>query len=185
MSTNLERIEAALGSMSFRGPKDLNEYLAQPAPDFEKFSKAQVEIILDSLLSGDPNGTAQLRFSGLMREWDNSKEPSWGDETSRNTLERRSRIYQLLRLADNRTVQVDELIPFYRIEEPLVIAEKPDDWYEPKTGIRDYYWQTYKSYLQHKKHWKERSIISLDNDTRSILERLRILRLTKPMPRVD
>lgn len=169
-SQYLERIDAALGSMSLLGPRALIPYLKQPAPDFEQLADSELSSVLDLILTEDANHPARLRFAGLIREWDNLKNPSWAANTSRNTLGRRTRIYELLKLEALLKTRVDTLIPFFAIEEPLIIAEAHVDWYDPKPGIRDYYWQTYKRYLKEVRNWKERSLIGLDNDTRAVLE---------------
>lgn len=166
----LERIEAALGSMSLLGPRDLMAYLNKPAPDFQTLPDPEIFTVMDLLLSKDANHPARLRFAGLIREWDNQKESIWGGNTPRNTAERRTKIYELLKLDDALKVRVDSLIPFFSIDEPLIIAESHADWYDPKPGIRDYYWLTYRRYLQAVRGWKERSLIGLDNDTRAVLE---------------
>jgi hypothetical protein len=170
MEPQLERIEAALGSMSLLGPRALAAYLRKPTPDFPDASVREVAGLIDLLLADDPNHPARLRFSGLIREWDNLKDPDWSAGTSRNTEERRELIHQLLQTDSPLMVRIDSLIPFYRLEEPLVIAETHTDWYDPKTGLHDYYWQTYKAYLKEKKVWQDRSLMGLDNDTRAILE---------------
>ena len=153
-------------------PRDLLAYLEKPGPDFQSLSDSELSDVLDLLLNSDANHPARLRFSNLIREWDNSKQPEWGASTPRNTADRRSAIYQLLHLSDVLKKQIDTLIPFFSIDEPLIIAESHTDWYDPKSGIRDYYWQTYKKYLKNIRNWKERSLIGLDNDTRAVLENL-------------
>src|SRR5438128_1587654 len=135
MDHQIERIEAALGSMSILGPRGLTAYLKQPAPDFPEASQTEVARLIDLLLENDPNHPARLRFSGLIREWDNLKEPNWSAGTSRNTAERRKRIHELLKLDNLLSRRVDVLIPFYPIEEPLIIAETHKEWYHPKTGL--------------------------------------------------
>ena len=58
-------------------------------------------------------------------------------------------------------------IPFYRLQEPLIIAAEHRDWYEPTTGIRDYYWKTYVTYLHDRRGWDPDSLLNMDNTTRS------------------
>ena len=53
---------------------------------------------------------------------------------------------------------------------PLIIAEKHEDWYEPRPGIRDYYWTTYARYLRERRGWDEDAVLNLDNSTRAIVE---------------
>ena len=77
MDTFLERIEMALGAMAAGGPRHLRAYLEQPGPDFQKATPVEIDEIIDLLLSGDPNHPARLRFSNLLRSWDNAKDAKW------------------------------------------------------------------------------------------------------------
>src|SRR5687768_9794131 len=128
MKPQLERIEAALGSMSLLGPRALAVYLRKPTPDFPDASAPEVAALIDLLLADDPNHPARLRFSGLIREWDNLKDPDWSAGSLRNTEERREQIHERLETDTPLRVRIDSLIPFYRLEEPLIIAEEHKDW---------------------------------------------------------
>src|SRR5688500_13327401 len=103
--------------MTALGPRGLLAYLRQPTPDFSPASDVHVAVLVDRLLSDDPNDPQRLRFSSLMREWDNAHEPEWGSGTARNTEERRNRIYELLKADLSIRTRIDSLIPFFRLEE--------------------------------------------------------------------
>lgn len=126
--------------------------------------------MIDALLSEDPNNPARVRFSGLLRSWDNLKVGAWIDETPRNTAVRRKRIHELLRSSPIFESRVDTQIPFYPLEEPIVIAAAHRDWYAPRPGVKDYYWSTYQRYLREQREWHEDAILSLDNTTQAIVE---------------
>lgn len=170
MEQLLERIEMALGAMAPGGPRHLRAYLEQPGPDVTKAAPADIDRMIDLLLSEDPNNPARLRFSHLLRSWDNAKEVKWARDAARNTAVRRERIHDLLRSGPDLESRIDLLLPFYHLEEPLIIAEAHRDWYEPKPGMRDYYWRTYRRYLQAQRGWEEDSLLNLDNNTQSIVE---------------
>lgn len=167
-----ERIEAALGVMSTIGPRNLRRYLEHPAPDFERASLEEVETCIGAILGANPNTLPRLRFSGLLHSWDNARDVSWAATTSRNTLERRQLIHRLLESGEELERRIDSLLPYYRVDEPFVIAEEHREWYSPREGVRDYYWRTYKRYLQSVRGWEGPSIVSLENSTRAIVERL-------------
>ncbi|SRR6266542_4142570 len=169
MSEFDERIESALGAMR-AAPRNLMAYLQQPGPDFAKASQDEVEKMLARLLCPDPNDRIRLLFSTLLRSWDNAKEANWTNETARNTASRRQRIHELLKVEPDFQSRIDSELPFYPIEEPIIIAEEHKEWYVPEDGIRDYYWQTYKRYLRDQKHWPAESLLGLDNTTRAIVE---------------
>jgi hypothetical protein len=166
----LERIEIALGALASAGPRDLRAYLKQPGPDFAPASQGEVEKLLDEILSPDPNNPPRLRFSVLIRSWDNAKDGKWIGDTPRNSSSRRSKIHELLKSGRDLQSRIDGLLPFYSIDEPLVIAEEHEDWYLPKPGVRDYYWTAYTRYLQERRGWKEVSVLNMDNSTRAIME---------------
>ena len=165
-----DRIDAALGVMASVGPRDLRAYLRQPGPDFEKAGDGDVDRAIDEMLAPDPNAPARLRFSNLLRSWDNAKEAKWVDDTARNTSARRTLIHRLLKSGATLALRMDALVPFYNLEEPLVIAERHQDWYAPAAGVRDYYWTEYVRYLQTNRNWAETSLMNLENSTRAIVE---------------
>jgi hypothetical protein len=169
MSEFDERIESALGAMR-AAPRNLVAYLRQPGPDFTKASADDVERMLNKLLCPDPNDRIRLLFSTLLRSWDNAKDAKWANGTARNTASRRQRIHELLKLTPEFQNRIDSELPFYPIEEPVIIAEEHKDWYAPEDGIRDYYWQSYKRYLRDQKRWPAESLLGLDNTTRAIVE---------------
>ena len=167
-----ERIEMALGAMAPGGPRNVRAYLEQPGPDFEKATRAEIDDMLDLLLSADPNNQARLLFSNLLRSWDNAKDARWTGETARNTAGRRKQIHELLKSGLDLESRINAVLPFYQLEEPLVIAEEHTDWYVPRLGVRDYYWSKYIRYLRERRRWDEASLLDMDNSTRAVVESL-------------
>jgi hypothetical protein len=170
MDSLLERIEMALAAMGPGGPRDLRAYLEQPGPDFQKATSVEIDEIINLLLSTDPNHPARLRFSNLLRSLDNAKDARWAADTPRNTAARRKQIHELLRSGQGLEARIDALLPFYHLDEPLIIAEEHQDWYAPRPGVRDYYWSTYIQYLRKQLGWEEDSLLNMDNATRAIVE---------------
>jgi hypothetical protein len=170
MNESTERLEVVLGAMATGGPRDLRRYVAQPGPDFEIATPTEVDELIEQLLASDPNAVARLRFSNLLRGWDNAKDPSWGGATRRNSVERRKQIHARLKSGEELAARIDQAIPFYRLEEPLIIAAEHSEWYVPKPEVRDYYWSRYVAYLREKKEWSGESIQNLDNHTQAVVE---------------
>ncbi len=170
MTTITERIELALGAMRAAGPRDLRAFLAQPAPDVPPATASEITQMLDTLLSDDPNNPSRLRFSDALRGWDNAKDASWIGGTRRNTRERRALIHEKLKSGDSLGARIDGILPFFPLEEPLIIATEHEDWYKPQDGVRDYYWATYRSYLRTHRKWEDASIMSLSNHTQAVIE---------------
>jgi hypothetical protein len=165
MTTRSVHIDLALGALQAGGPRDLRAYLAKPGPDVELAAAEAVEEMIDMLLAADPNAPERLMFSNLLRSWDNSKDPSWSEGTDRNTAARRQIIHQRLKSGDALEARIDALIPFFSLNEPLIISRIHAEWYSPKPGVRDYYWTAYVRYLQYERGWEPSSILSLDNHT--------------------
>src|SRR5687768_14678041 len=136
----------------------------------EEASEEAVKEMIDMLLASDPNSPARLRFSNLLRSWDNSKDAQWAEATSRNTTARRKVIHQRLKSGAELEARINALIPHFALDEPLIISRIHSDWYEPKPGVRDYYWTTYSRYLQQERKWGTASLLSLDNHTRAVVE---------------
>lgn len=164
-----DRVNAALGAMVDR-PRGLVKYLRQPGPDFEPANDDDIELILSSVLSPDPNDTYRIKFSNLLHSWDNAKDGDWIAGTARNCAARRIRIHELLESDVALVRRIDALIPFFQVGEPLIIAEEHEDWYTPVSGVRDYYWSTYTKYLRAHRDWSPIALLNLDNSTRSIVE---------------
>jgi hypothetical protein len=156
--------------MTASGPRDLRLFLTRPAPDEEESSFDEVTGMIDLILSDNPNDPSAIRFSDMIRAWDNLKNPSWAAGTPRNTADRREVIHAKLKSDAELKQRINERIAVYRLEEPLIIAEEHKDWYEPQPGIRDYYWRTYSNYLQRRRGWGAESLLTLDNTTRAIVE---------------
>jgi hypothetical protein len=169
MTDYVDRLQAALGAMTNR-PRALCDYLKKPGPGFDEASATEIGKMLSMLLSVDPNDPVRIRFSNLLHSWDNAKTEDWIASTTRNTAPRRARIHELLESDNKLAERIDALLPFYPLEEPLIIAENHDDWYEPALGVRDYYWRSYVKYLRERSAWNDVALLTLDNSTRSILE---------------
>src|SRR4051812_20849011 len=92
-----DHIEVALGALQSGGPRDLRAYLAKPGPDMDEAPAETVGQMIEALLASDPNASARLRFSNLLRSWDNSKDANWIEGTSRNTTARRQVIHKRLK----------------------------------------------------------------------------------------
>lgn len=167
-----ERIEMALGAMQAAGPRDLRAYLGQPGPDVPKAGGAEVDSAIELLLASDPNGPARLRFSNLLRAWDNARGVAWTGESVPNSATRRKLIHERLNSGVELEQRIDALMPYYDLDQPLIIAAAHRDWYKPQQGVRDYYWSSYIQYLQKQRRWELPSLLSLDNHTRAIIENL-------------
>jgi hypothetical protein len=172
MDLSRNRLEIAIGVLALVGPRNLHRVLASPIADAPVLPDTEVRKLVDTLPHRDPNSAELVRFVSLLRSWDNAVEPAWDTNSDRNSGARRSKIYQLLEAGPAFDEAIDRLFPYFRLDEPVVIAKEHVEWYEPKEGFRDYYWQSYKKYLKEKKAWNEESVLVLDNASRAVVERL-------------
>lgn len=168
-----QRLVAALLSMQRSGPKNLGRYTERPNPDFEAIAPDEIQAAIKSLVQeGELTQSSDL-FASLLRKWDNTKENedgAWAKDTPRNTVERRVFIHKLLGLSEKLSSQVDEKIPFLRLEEPLIITKSPPEMIMPPDVSGEcYYWNLYEKYLRQKKGLGDEAIINLDNSIREIL----------------
>jgi hypothetical protein len=169
-----------LDSMFSQGPEKLERELRRKIEDYLDDhgggGDPQTDRCWDLLLSPDPNQQARLRFGEMLRTWDNAVAGNWIGETKRNSSARRSLIYDRLDLPQGIRNRVDNEIPFPRIEEPVVVSDETEEWYNSEQhgprSPRTFYWRTYSRYLRDVKNWNEDSILSLDNATREIVARL-------------
>jgi len=168
-----QRLLAALAGMQRSGPKNLARYIERPNPDFELIPQVGIEAAIKTLISGNEIPQALDLFASLLRKWDNTKETEdggWAKSTPRNTAERRALIHSLLGFGPARAVQVDEKIPFLRLEEPLIITKNPIAWTRPLAADGEsYYWNLYQKYLREKKGLSDEAILNLDNSIKEIL----------------
>jgi hypothetical protein len=169
MNAREERIQAALGSMDHLGPRNLRKYLNLPTPDFDPISPEETDALLDLLLDPSQKSAVAALFANLMRRWDNTKGEAWAAGTPRNTAERRRRIHECLSSTPEMITRIDQLIPFFLLDEPLIIAKEHRDWYDPDIH-GGYYWRTYLNYLRERKNWRPEALLNIDNATRSIVE---------------
>ncbi len=177
-NTELALLTSALGAMGTSsldaGPLPLLRELLDAA---RKRRLALVESgarhILQEILSEDENSPARNVFTRSLIQWDHV-DAVWAGGNAPNTVERRSKIYDLLDVPPAFRERCDHLIPArLDVEEPAVIAEDHADWYTPeRKTTRCFFWNAYRRYLQGVNHWPEESIIDLDRSTDLIVERL-------------
>jgi hypothetical protein len=157
------------------GPAPLDQFLQIPWPGMQPVTQQDLRRCHDLLLSADPNEPVRLRFGDLLRQWDNALNGAWNADTRRNTTPRRQLIYQLLAVDADMIARIEALLPFCRIEEPVVVHDETADWYNPEqygpNSPRTFYWRAYSRYLRDK-GWTPESILGLDNSTREIVSRL-------------
>lgn len=106
--------------------------------------------------------------------WDFASEGDWTSGTAPNTRLRRDAIYDSMELSATARLACDEFLPFFEAEPITVIAaEHWEPWYSlERRTTRDFYWKAFSGYLRSSRDWSEESILSLDQTTTAVVERL-------------
>lgn len=163
---------AALDAMSAAGPQDLARRLL-----FEAESLGQPELAEPTALLGYLDGHPPLddrllvKLKRVLATWDADSAPSWAASTEPRTLERRQRIYELLRLDADFAQALDTAFPAVS-DEAIIISREFKKWYGRVREEREpFYWKHYAGYLADQ-GWGEDSVAGLDLNTTRIVERL-------------
>lgn len=130
--------------------------------------------VLEALSAEGEGGALHALFREHLARWDHVEDVDWAEDTRPNTAERRSTLYEALGVDGSMRQVLDEHIPYLAAEKPTVIAAKRwDRWYTPALrAARHFYWDAFASHLRDTEGWSEQSIISLDEASTSVVERL-------------
>ena len=103
--------------------------------------------------------------------WDADTLGSWTDGTSPRTVERRGRIYELLKVDSELVGCLNAAMPV-ATDEAVVVSRTFKPWYGRVMAEREpFYWQHYADHLAGTR-WDEDAIAALDLNTTRIVERL-------------
>ncbi|MFE7561684.1 Z1 domain-containing protein [Kitasatospora sp. NPDC057500] len=125
--------------------------------------------LAEDALSG---GALAALWSRTLTAWDFAEAPRWSPETAPRTDARRTAAYDRLRLGDDLRKALDAAVPVARLAGATVIAREHAAWYTPeRAASRSFYWPAYERKLRDK-GWTDAAIASLDEASRSVVERL-------------
>ncbi len=169
--STLQLHSIVLAGMREIGPKRLARSLDFHAEDIVPTPDATEDGFRSLLLAA----TAGDRLTELWRKslahWDFADSPTWAT-TPRRTADRRTEIYDLLRLVPETRKVLDELVPVASEMGPTVISETFTPWYsrESQQG-RAFYWPAYARMLE-AKGWSPEAVSGIDDATTKVVERL-------------
>lgn len=136
---NYEALDAALNVM-VKGPTGLEPALTM-APTLAGLPPLTIADLLDHLQQASADDALRNRLRSCLVAWDYEPEADWTVGTSRNTDERRQRIYDLLGIRGDIREFIDTNLPFARLDPVIVVAEDFRRWYTPdRRRNRNYYW---------------------------------------------
>ena len=161
-------VHDAFGGMSSK-PKFLEGALKYHSEDLADI----LARFLTHLEDSNPSDPIISKVSRHLSTWDYEEMPGWADGTERNTLERRAKIYDLLRLSKVAIKVFESRFPPHLTHElPIVIARKHAQWYDERRQLSSFYFDAYCDYLRVRNKWTEEQILNLKESSRLVMERL-------------
>lgn len=159
---------ASFAALSER-PRPLDPLLLALAGDGEAPDEGTLAAHLRTAEQADPV-INRLRY--LLVIWDAS-DAEWTAGSSRNTAERRKRIYDVLGVTDGLRTALNERLPFAPWQPPVLISDVFQRWYTPEVRQRqDFYWRHYEEYLLRQRGLPPDVVQRLNETTRFVVERL-------------
>lgn len=157
---------AGMGSM----PRHFESWAALAARDWHPDTDLTEEQFRSLLISGDD---ALIALWGRhLTAWDFAENPPWGAGSPARTEERRAVVYERLQFGSELCKVLDEAVPVAKVPGATVITRDFTPWYTPeRAAARSFYWTAYEQKLRDK-GWPEAAIASLDQASRSVVERL-------------
>ncbi|WP_099602561.1 Z1 domain-containing protein [Pseudomonas sp. 2995-1] len=165
-------IEVARNTLSgmASGPKNLGRELNHHSDDYPSTE----EIFQEHIKSAASSDLVFNLLNQKLSSWDYESSAEWISNTKKNTVERRIKIYELLKINPTlKAILNEKLPPNLEYEMPIVIARKHKPWYDStRQTKRSFYRDAYSRYLRENKGWSESQIQNLEESTRLITERL-------------
>lgn len=168
----LEVHTSALAGMTAR-PRHFEKWAALAAdedfPDADLSEAAFCARLADDEAEG---GALTALWARALTKWDFEEQPRWSPDTEARTDERRSAVYDRLRFGDDLRKVLSAAAPVAHVAPVTVIAREHTPWYgSERAAARSFYWTAYERKLR-EKGWSEAAIASLDEASRTVVERL-------------
>lgn len=170
LASDLRRIFAA----AKLGPRPLSDLRAKAEILYEEPVPAEMNAVLAAIQAEGDGGPVRAVMREQLARWDFEPAADWVKTTKPNTRARRDAVYAAMGMSDCERRVVDAALPFFEAEPITVIASKRwERWYTPdRRAGRTYYWDGFAGYLRETQRWLEESILSLDETTTAVIERL-------------
>jgi hypothetical protein len=115
------------------------------------------------------------RLALALSHWDFEQAPPWDigeDATDPRSVERRAKVYGLLRLPPEAAQRLHDIAPVATMR-TTVISTKWTPWYTPERRIaREFYWPHYKDHLSSRPGFSAEAVEALDLATDDVVQRL-------------
>lgn len=123
----------------------------------------------------DLNFAPRMAMHMMLAFWDAANDPEWGAETASRSVERRERVYDILRLSMSSCETLTAEFPIALGRDFVIAQPAPwDPWYTPeRRAAHNFYWSAYKRVLESKTPpWEPEALANLDVATTDIIGRL-------------
>lgn len=170
LASDLRRIFAA----AKLGPRPLSDLRAKAEILYEEPVPAEMPAVVGAIRSEGDGGPVRAVMREHLARWDFEPGADWANSSKPNTRARRDAIYDAMAMTEDERRAIDNALPFFEAEPITVIASKRwERWYtEERRAGRTYYWNAFAGYLRETQGWLEESILSLDETTTAVVERL-------------
>ncbi|MFD5515313.1 Z1 domain-containing protein [Streptomyces sp. NPDC127066] len=168
-TTLLEIHTSALAGMG-SVPRHFARWAALAADEDHPDADLGEELFHSCLTEGDE--ALRTLWSRHLTAWDFAEAPQWAPDAAARTVERRTAVYDRLRIGSDLRKALDDAVPVAKIPGPTVITREFSPWYTPeRAAARSFYWRAYERKLR-AKGWPDTAVASLDEASRAVVERL-------------
>jgi hypothetical protein len=166
---------SALRALDGRAPKGLVRRATLEADDIVPIPDVSEPILRQHLAECGPNDQLHLVLHLALAKWDQAKDAdnAWASDTKPRTDERRALVVKSLGLDDETAATLATEFPVLKGDGVTVIARSWDPWYSSEVQLtRSFYWEHYIDYLRLQRGWGAEAIMSLDEATTNVMERV-------------
>jgi hypothetical protein len=166
---------SALRALDGRAPKGLERRARLEAEDMAPIPDVSESMLRQHLAECGPNDQLHLVLHLALAKWDQAKDEnlSWTSGTKPRTDERRALVVKSLGLDDETAAMLATEFPVLKGDGVTVIARSWDPWYSSEVQLtRSFYWEHYIDYLRLQRGWSAEAILSLDEATTNVVERV-------------
>jgi len=162
---------AALDAMKTNGPSTLARRVAFEAGERGSEELGRPSALMEHIEDAAIGDRLLTKLRLALATWDADTLGDWIGSTQPRTVERRVRVYELLRLDDQLTACFNAAMPV-ATDEAVIVSREFEPWYGRVMAEREpFYWQHYADHLAANR-WDEDAIAALDLNTTRIVERL-------------
>jgi hypothetical protein len=156
------------------GPRPLEDLRKKAELLYEEPIPVDTSEVIEAISGEADGGPVRAVMRQQLAKWDFESSSDWTDGTSPSTRMRRDTIYKAMALSEVQISLLDGTLPFFEAEPITVIGTKKwERWYSPSLrAAHHYYADAFSNYLRTTQDWSEESVLSLEETTTAVVERL-------------